>query len=133
MTTLIYEGSRRILNLEDDLLTELSEDLLEFSLNIDENLARTTPVDEGTARANWTFDEGDGSNLNEVYDETSRPISRSPQATLSAPRIKMAWKISAVNNVPYIVELNNGSSQQAPSKFIEIAIDQALIETFGGI
>lgn len=133
MTTLIYEGSRRILNLEDDLLTELSEDLLEFSLNIDENLARTTPVDEGTARANWTFDEGDGSNLNEVYDETSRPISRSPQTTLSAPRIKRIGQISAVNNVPYIVKLNNGSSQQAPSKFIEIAIDQALIETFGGI
>ena len=60
-----------------------------------DRLRDTTPVDTGRARAGWRA--------------TTARYSRGE------------WRLTIENDVPYIVQLNMGSSRQAPRRFVETA------------
>ena len=60
-----------------------------------DRLQATTPVDTGRARAGWRA--------------TTARYSRGE------------WRLTIENDVPYIVQLNMGSSRQAPRRFVETA------------
>jgi hypothetical protein len=98
-----------------------------ITLDVTANLVETTPVDTGWARANWI------PAISQPYRSTEgspESVSRAAQTTGQA-RVATSYDIRqgsvfVSNNVPYIVRLNEGSSSQAPSGFIEAAITKAV-------
>lgn len=100
-----------------------------FSVNITAELIERTPVDTGWARANWVPRIGDG----EVEEETADadparvPARSAEQSAALFNLVSGDYRIDqgAVfigNGVPYIVQLNEGSSQKAPAGFVQQAI-----------
>ncbi len=84
-----------------------------------------TPVDTGHARANWQV------GINEEPTDELAETDVSGQATISKGNATLAGQkpgqtIHIANNVPYIKRLNEGWSAQAPSGYIEKAINTAL-------
>jgi hypothetical protein len=103
----------------------------EVALAADRTVVRATPVDTGRARANWqatlgapavgTLDGGAGKRAS-VASATGR--NAGVIAGYKGGRADSA--VFLTNNLPYIVPLNNGSSQQAPAGFVERAVDVVL-------
>jgi len=77
----------------EQITDNASNAVKQTALTIHREVVNTTPVDTGTARANWVL------SMNESGGEA---------------------RIS--NNTPYINELNRGSSMQAPASFVEQSI-----------
>ena len=95
------------------------------ALAISQTVILATPVKSGHARANWQIGLGAGVR-NELDDEDvggNRTI-RKNKSTIRAAIPRQPIFIS--NLVPYIHELNGGSSSQAPAAFVQIAVQEAL-------
>ena len=118
-------------------LTEFTEKAIaRVGVNITANLIETTPVDTGWARANWvpaigtpfivpSPNEGSGAG-------TASRRSRQEQGTASLTGYKLGrGPVFITNNVPYITELNEGSSFQAPAAFVQAAIAQGVKDSGG--
>lgn len=91
------------------------------ALAVDQALVLATPVDTGHARANWQI-----SAFNPVTEELddedqvgNSTINRNEAAIKAIPP---EADIYITNNVPYIGELNNGKSAQAPAMFVQRAL-----------
>ena len=102
-----------------------------LALDITANLVEDTPVDTGWARANWV------PSIGLPIVETAIPRDREDQISLVSGKLgeqqigidKIALSYSIEmgsifisNNVPYILKLNEGTSRQAPSAFVQAAI-----------
>lgn len=75
------------------------------------NIAAGTPVDEGTARANWNLSA-------EAPDLTT--TESTTQQNYDIEQFTGEEKALYVSNgLPYIERLNEGSSVQAPANFVE--------------
>lgn len=93
-----------------------------------ENIIRRTPVDTGWARANWY------PSLNEKIDPPKEPAPKGaqnlppsdPAPVVARGRAGDAFWLQ--NGVPYIKNLENGSSQQAAEGMVKLSIAEA--ETF---
>lgn len=95
-----------------------------------------TPVDTGWARANWIPTIGDAPSTAAAPKPEGDNISVSvaslgQQQAVGVATVAATYKLSrgAVhisNNVPYIVRLDGGSSQQAPRGFVLQGIIKAL-------
>lgn len=116
-----------------DALTTFTEDLVRrLATNVTAELQRTTPVDTGWARANWIPQLGVPFTGNtEEIDPTPADVAgaAAQQAAGLAAVVGYRLELGAVfisNNVPYILTLNDGSSRQAPSMFVERAIEVAV-------
>lgn len=102
-----------------------------ITLNILTNLTFSTPVDTGFARANWTPNVGGPGRSSRTSNPTASDVSAA-EARKSAGKGKVEryvlrqGNLFITNNAPYIVELNSGSSAQAPRGFVEDAIRKAL-------
>jgi len=81
-----------------------------------QDLRSSTPVLTGRARDSWNA----SLNSNDKIDAGNGQTSILPHSILSTMQIDDPLYIS--NGVPYIQHLNNGSSKQAPKRFIEKAI-----------
>ena len=96
------------------------------ALAADRTLVLNTPVDTGRARANWQASLG--SPAAGTVDAAPGKRGSVAQATAQAQAVIADYKggpgaaIFLTNNLPYIVPLNNGSSQQQPAGFVERAI-----------
>lgn len=95
----------------------------------------STPVDTGFARANWR------PSLN---TPTSTPVSfLDPTGAATIARIeliahqfRLGNQAFLTNRAPYIEDLNDGSSPQAPANYVNVAIREGTteaIQNFGGI
>lgn len=91
-----------------------------LTLEIDARLRRATPVDTGHARANWVPSIG-APHTGEVQGNGAH---ESGVARIVAFKLGDGPTFIS-NNVPYLGRLNDGHSKQAPSGFIERAIDEA--------
>lgn len=97
-------------------------------------------MDTGWARANW---------VPAIGASLDRDLSNTPgtsQAATSA-RVQQQTALGAVastyrlsrgavfvtNNVPYIGRLNDGSSKQAPSGFVQFAVAKAVTQDIRGL
>lgn len=93
------------------------------------SLAEATPVKTGFASANWHV-----AGLANIPPRAD-PTAAASNAEVAAAKLSQAASLSAFNNSPftgdsvslvnnasYIVELENGSSKQAPSGFVLQAI-----------
>lgn len=84
----------------------------------------STPVDTGRARWGWFL------TIN-VPSQTTPPEGnyRAPQITMRVQEIDGNFTIRdtlyLTNNVPYVPDLNNGTSKQAPARFVERSADIA--------
>lgn len=95
------------------------------------NLIEDTPRDLGWARNNWIpeIGPGPGDPVGSRDDAGVGAASAAQQQGIAA--IAVTYKlgmgiITITNNVPYIVYLNEGSSQQAPAGFVQAAIFRAV-------
>lgn len=98
-------------------------------VSIVQNLATSTPIDQGTAVSNWQVGVGSvpddvrtafvigshgstaSENMLQVIDEARRKMKN----------YKYGTSLDIVNNVPYLARLNDGWSAQAPAGFVEEA------------
>lgn len=89
------------------------------AIDIHGRASQATPVDTGRARAAWMVSKG----------TPARGVP--PEGRHGAPAPPTVGKpdpgesIWVVNNLDYIVPLNNGHSQQAPAAFVEKAVQEA--------
>ncbi len=103
-------------------------------IEIHANVTEGTPRDTGWAAANWLANIGGPAFA--VATPSSRDIrSASAAGRASAASSSLAPLLSyklgdgpifVSNGVPYIEELNQGSSQKAPAGFVQTGIIQAL-------
>lgn len=113
--------------------------LKKLALDVTANLIESTPVDTGWARANWVPSIG-------VKIETTAPAAPEGSDVAAASARQGAGKAEIVtgyflrrgkihisNNVPYIIRLNEGSSQQAPAGFVQAAIRKAVTQDIKGL
>lgn len=104
----------------------------DLAVNITAELIERTPVDTGWARANWIPTIGASDNTPATGNPTTAivPAQRNRQeASTAALATGYRLERGAVfisNNVPYILRLNDGSSKQAPSGFVQASIRREL-------
>lgn len=109
-----------------------------LTLDLTANLIETTPRDTGWARANWV------PNIGSSIDKTAGTrdlaeagkIDTGPQQAGQASIARYRLDQGAIfisNNVPYITRLNEGSSRQAPSGFVQQQIFRAIRQNVGKV
>jgi hypothetical protein len=116
------------LSIAAELTSDVSKEIRKLGILVDQAVVAATPFDTGRAKANWlmsinspqtgTFDSGF-----DASGSYSLNLAQSVLADYPANELPDLW---IVNNLPYIQRLNEGWSQQAGSKYIETAIDQAV-------
>lgn len=92
------------------------------ALELLRRLTLATPVDTGRARSNWM------TTLAAPSDAVRDTLGKDPSATIlgeadEATRGVTDESIFIVNNLPYIARLNNGWSKQAPTGFVDTAVN----------
>ena len=100
-----------------------------ITLDVTANLIEDTPVDTGWARANWvpeigSFFNGTVGTRDNVETGTQQAGTMLVAATYTIDK----GFVSVSNNVPYIVNLNEGSSRRVPAGFVQAAILRAVQE-----
>ena len=111
--------------LEDEINKQARAD----TLKILKGVVYGTPVDKGRAKGNWqTSVSAPITTETELLDPSgSTAISKAAAVVASAKAVKYpTFWIS--NNLPYIEELNKGSSKQAPAMFVETVIKRVTNE-----
>lgn len=121
----------------DNLPKKVNKLVRKVAIVIDQALVTSTPVDTGRARSNWIV----GINAAPSEDdrepffpgEQGSTVAQNTQASIdeATQRINTyagseGGSIYIVNSVPYIEELNNGTSKQAPANFVEEAVQKAV-------
>lgn len=102
-----------------------------LALIIDRNVVLATPVDTGRARSNWIVSVV--ASTDEVREpfaptkgggigESSNAQGAIRQAENAVRHAKPGQTIFINNNLPYIAELNNGTSAQAPRGFVRTSV-----------
>ncbi len=107
-----------------------------LELEIHKKLIQTTPVDTGWARGSWTPAIGAPNTKINVpparKEDRFGPASANLlQNVTKSVRIRSSYKITdgiiwLTSHVPYMGNLNAGSSDKAPARFVEAAILQAI-------
>lgn len=115
--------------------------MVKLTLDVNANLTETTPVDTGWAASNWV------PNIGSPYNNSANGVeSREEKLNLLSAQLSDKEKglaevlnyklprgaIHITNNVPYITKLNEGSSSQAPTAFVQTQIERAVLDN-GGI
>ncbi len=101
--------------------------VVKLSSETTRELTKKTPRDTGFAESNWIPQIG-SFNAAPVGTKISVGLAVDAQKkSLSLlSRYKLPKKVFIVNNVSYIVDLNEGTSTQAPSGFVQNAIAKAI-------
>jgi hypothetical protein len=80
-------------------------------------IVRKTPVDKGRARASWTISVNNADRTVQPDGQASYPV---PQ--VGALNVQPGDSIWISNNLPYIVKLEEGHSQQAPAGMVAVSL-----------
>lgn len=95
----------------------------DLAIEILAELVAATPIATGHATMNWVVSIGAP-----FYDEV---WTAGPQRTGAREVLRYKLESGTIyisNNAPYISDLNNGTSQQAPPLFVEACIDRAYVK-----
>ena len=115
---------RKMMNFVPEMVDDLLRDVLEsLYLELAGEGEITTPIDTGRARSGWVA----GVKETEWCPPNMKNNPKSAQEILAAVRMAInALPPSEVyflcNNVPYILQLERGHSDQAPNGFIAVAL-----------
>lgn len=109
-----------------DKLPERADRIVrQIALAIDRTLVLATPVDTGRARANWQASLGvPASGTVPAGSRRGSEAVQQAEAVIATYQGGPGTAIFLTNNLPYIVPLNNGHSQQAPAGFVERSLAQ---------
>lgn len=102
-----------------------------ITIDLDRRVVLGTPVDTGRARGNWFATIGTPS---AAVNDAARDKSGGgaiAAATSTAMSAELGTTVWLTNNLPYILMLENGSSQQAPEGMADRNV-QAVAAKFGG-
>lgn len=105
--------------------------VVKIALDVTANLIEFTPVDTGWARANWVPSIGRRNPPGDISDPRPAEVAAAKTeqaggvASLLGYRLQLG-QVRVSNNVPYIERLNDGSSEQAPAGFVQLAIKKAV-------
>lgn len=112
------------LSVKDELEGEVNKLVRATALQIHSGVVLKTPVDTGRARGNWQVSTSPVSAQLAILDKSGgATIQKGISKIGSAKAIKYPT-VYITNNLPYIEELNRGTSTQAPAKFVESTIKQ---------
>jgi len=120
--------SKQLSKIRVQLENETEEEAIRMVLDIHEKLVTDTPVDTGWSASNWLLSTG--KSITRVAGSKEK-ISIQERSAGAASILSWTFSKGAAydtNNVPYIQDLNDGSSKQAPRGFVQLAI-QAAVET----
>lgn len=119
-----YETS---LSIKAELVEDVALEIRNLGILIDQRLVLASPVDTGNFRANWLMSIGSPETriLSEQEAAAANPVADAFDVALTYPNDSLP-DLWLVNNLPYAARLNNGWSAQAPKKFVEIEIAQAV-------
>lgn len=93
-----------------------------IALQVWQELVKRTPVDTGRARQGWV------TNLDEPSEEAPPAGSYGQPAPPDLSRATIRNRVFIVNNVPYCIELDQGSSQKAPAGMVAVTMAQVQAE-----
>lgn len=107
------------------------------ALAADAAVVTATPVDTGRARSNWLVElDAPAAGTREPYapgDKLGKGEGANLQGALNQAASKVGQfnggknnSIHITNNLPYIGELNDGSSKQAPANFVQAGVQAAV-------
>lgn len=132
----MVETTNKISVVVADLERFIDDTIKKIALDVVANLVRApsdggTPIDTSWASANWIPYIGDPQRSTSGArpaqgGRASNSDQQAALATIAASYKHEKGKIVIANNVPYIVRLNEGSSRQAPSGFVQRAIADAV-------
>ena len=118
--------------------------VIKITLDVTANLTETTPVDTGWARANWVPAVGQRNRGSALRADTqlAREVRASfvpaavagqaaGQAQVAGYKLERG-RVFVSTNVPYILRLNDGYSQQAPRGFVQNAVRKAVTQDIRG-
>lgn len=117
--------ARRIRERAQEIEVNTDKITATLATTINQSVVLATPVDTGHARANWQVGIG-ASPLAERDEEDQGGAETIRRNNGVIQRRKTGQTIYLVNNVEYIVDLNNGSSAQAPANFVALAISAGI-------
>ncbi len=130
-STTFGQFAKRIAIRSKQVETGASRLVRQSAARIRQAVATATPVDTGRARSNWIVTLGQPSNLTRKPFSPGRDLGIGEGANLEAVIKVGNEKINSrrtgkpiyiTNNLPYISELNDGTSAQAPKMFVETAV-----------
>lgn len=125
-------AARNVRVVVEGILTFVEQIVKKITLDVVANLTASpafggTPVDTGWARANWLpriGAEAPGT-VGSREQVTEGPQQSSLVAIAAGYKLRQG-PIHITNHVPYIIDLNMGSSLQAPVGFVQNAIKKAI-------
>lgn len=107
--------------------------IVKITLDVTANLIETTPVDTGWARANWVPAIGRPfvRDLSGVQPTRAAASGAQGRQATGVAGVAAGYRIErgpvfVSNNVPYITDLNDGTSRQQPAGFVQRAVAKAL-------
>lgn len=112
---------------EKKVTQAISDGMTAAVIELNSNLALETPVDTGAAHWNWIpsigLPSGDiVASRGEVSSAAGSGSAQRAETVLTGYNVLMDGDIWISNNLPYIGELNNGSSQQADAGFVDALV-----------
>jgi hypothetical protein len=126
----INEIKLKLGDFQGDVEEILDNSIRKIALDVDQNLVLGTPVDTGRAKANWQTSINILKNNQIDWDKSTagaaeqRAIQEAQTVLAQMPKFPVVW---IQNNLDYIERLNDGSSTQAPSGFVDTAVEAANI------
>ena len=123
--------NERELDIEDELNNYVTDSIRIAWLYFLLLITFSSPVDTGRFRSNWTvwFNSPDSSTTGAV--NFSAVLAKN-EAEVKFKTINVNSVIWFSNNLPYAVQLNSGTSKQAPRFFVEAAARRAEVNINSG-
>jgi hypothetical protein len=117
--------SRSVENFADCFDLEIEDAVDALVMQLTEDIILSTPVDEGTARANWNASLGypDKSHDLNLNDETGISTVNDAAAIVKAFSNGEDGTYYLTNSLPYIEYLENGSSSKNPKGMLKVNVD----------
>lgn len=115
------------LSIKVELTEFTAQEIRKLGIIADQRIVQASPFDTGLFKNNWLMSIGSPSTevLTEEDPSGSKAINRAREVVMSYPLDSLP-DLWLVNNLPYAARLNDGWSQQAPSKFVETELAQAV-------
>jgi hypothetical protein len=111
--------------IDGELEEWVNQEARAVSLSLLTGLVRTTPVDTGRAKGNWFVSNTSSNRTQSDVRRLSQALSEG-SSVISQAKVLNYPTITLSNNLPYIERLNDGSSTQAPAKFVENEITRVV-------
>lgn len=113
--------------------------VIRITTNVTANLIEDTPVDTSWARSNWvpSLSQSVEEDLRELSgDDRARYVPSAAAKQASGRAEVLGYTLSkgkafVSNNVHYIEDLNDGTSNQAPRAFVQGAISRGIRQSLG--